>query len=95
LPIVYVLVNTEMGLEFDVARELRKIEGVEEVSPVYGSYDLVVRLSSESLEDLRRIITWQIRKLNSITATLTHLIHEKADNSADQAMESFIVSMQT
>ena len=81
MPTAYVLVNTEMGLEFDVARELKKIEGVEEVSPVYGSYDIVVKVTSETSEGIKRIITWQIRKLNRIKATLTNIIQEKTDNA--------------
>jgi DNA-binding Lrp family transcriptional regulator len=84
MPTAYVLVNTEMGLEFDVARELRKIEGVEEVSTVYGVYDIVVKVSSETSEDLKRIITWQIRKLSSVKATLTNIIHEKTDSRIDK-----------
>jgi DNA-binding Lrp family transcriptional regulator len=79
VPTAYVLINTETGLEFDVARELRKIPGVEEVSPVYGAYDIVVRVSSKTPDELKRIITWQIRKLASIRATLTHIIHEKTE----------------
>jgi DNA-binding Lrp family transcriptional regulator len=74
VPTAYVLVNTETGSEFDVVRELKKIEGVQEASPVYGAYDIVVRVSSESSEDLKRLITWQIRKLHRVRATLTNII---------------------
>ncbi|MCW3999262.1 MAG: Lrp/AsnC ligand binding domain-containing protein [Candidatus Bathyarchaeota archaeon] len=82
MPTAYILINTETGLEFDVARELRRIEGVKEVSPVYGAYDIVVKVSSENAEDLKRIVTWQIRKLSSIKATLTNIIHEKTEQPA-------------
>jgi DNA-binding Lrp family transcriptional regulator len=75
VPTAYVLVNTETGLEYDVVRELKKIEGVQEASPVYGAYDIVVRVSSESPQELKRIITWQIRKLHKIRATFTNIIY--------------------
>jgi DNA-binding Lrp family transcriptional regulator len=73
--IAYVLINTETGTELDVVRELKNIEGVQEAKPVYGAYDIVVRISSESPQDLKRIITWQIRKLHRVTATFTNIIY--------------------
>ncbi len=86
MPTAYVLVNTEIGSELDVARELKKIQGVVEVSPVYGAYDIVVRVSTESPEELRRIVTWQIRKLSSIRATLTNIIHEKPEETTNKTL---------
>jgi len=77
VPTAYVLVNTETGCEFDVVRELKKLEGIQEASAVYGAYDIVVKVSSESPEALKRLITWQIRKLGKVRATLTNIIYEK------------------
>lgn len=71
----YVLINTETGSELDVVRELKNIEGVQEASPVYGAYDIVVRVSSESPQDLKRIITWQIRKLDKVRDAFTNIIY--------------------
>lgn len=71
----YVLINTETGSELDVVRELKNIEGVQEAAPVYGAYDIVVRVTSESPQELKRIITWQIRKLDRVKDAFTNIIY--------------------
>jgi hypothetical protein len=38
MPTAYVLINTEIGSEFDVLKKLKKIEGVEEASIIYGEF---------------------------------------------------------
>jgi DNA-binding Lrp family transcriptional regulator len=73
--IAYVLINTETGAELDVVRELKNIEGVQEAEPVYGAYDIVVRVTSESPQELKRIITWQIRKIDRIKEAFTNIIY--------------------
>jgi DNA-binding Lrp family transcriptional regulator len=73
--IAYVLINTETGAELDVVRELKNIEGVQEAEPVYGAYDIVVRVASESPQELKRIITWQIRKIDRIKEAFTNIIY--------------------
>ncbi len=72
----FVLINSDIGSESDVLRELKKVEGVEEAFALYGTYDIMARVSSESMEELKQIITWRIRKLDSIRATLTLMAHE-------------------
>ncbi|MCW4029290.1 MAG: Lrp/AsnC ligand binding domain-containing protein [Candidatus Bathyarchaeota archaeon] len=88
MPTAYVFINTETGCEFDVTRELRRIEGIEEASPVFGAYDIVVRVTAESTDDLRRIISWQIRKLHNVKTTLTTIIEERTSNLRDKTMLS-------
>lgn len=75
MPTAFVLLNTHIGSEVDVLKELRKMEVVEEASLVYGSYDIVARLKSSSLEELKRTVTWKIRKMEYVTATNTIVIH--------------------
>jgi DNA-binding Lrp family transcriptional regulator len=70
----FVLLNTNTGSEADVLRELRQMESIEEALLVYGSYDIVARLKSRSLEELKRTVTWKIRKMEYVTATNTIVI---------------------
>jgi len=72
----YVLIKSGIGVESDVLREIKKVEGVEEAYALYGTYDILARVSSQSMEDLKQIVTWQIRKLGGITATLTLMAQE-------------------
>jgi len=41
MPTAFVLINTEIGSESDVLKELKGVEGVDEASAVYGVYDIV------------------------------------------------------
>ena len=70
----FVLLNTNTGSEADVLRELRKIVSIEEATIVYGKYDIVLRVASSSMAELKQTITWQIRKMEYVTATQTMII---------------------
>ena len=74
MPAAYVLLNTKNGSEVDVLRELRKIERVEEAIIVYGAYDIILRVESNSMRELERTVTWEIRKMDYVTATQTMII---------------------
>lgn len=77
MPKAFVLINTEIGSESEVVKELRKIEGVEEAYPVYGVYDIVAKVSAETMDKLKEIVTWRIRRLDKVRSTLTMIIIEE------------------
>jgi DNA-binding Lrp family transcriptional regulator len=74
MPTALVLLNTEIGSEADVLRELRKIANIEEALLVYGVYDIIVRIESSSMHELKQAVTWKIRKMDYVTATQTMII---------------------
>lgn len=76
MPTAFVLLNTAVGTEADVLREVKKIEAIEEATLVYGSYDIVIRVTSPSLAELKQTVAWKIRKLDYVTATQTMIIHQ-------------------
>jgi DNA-binding Lrp family transcriptional regulator len=71
MPTAYVLLNCELGSEEDVIKEVRKIQGVVEVNGIYGVYDIVVKVESDSMDRLREAVTWKIRKIDNVKTTLT------------------------
>ena len=73
-PTAFVLMNTHVGSEQDVLRELQKVEGIEEAFAIYGAYDIIARVESESMERLKQTITWNIRKLDSVRTTITMIV---------------------
>lgn len=77
MPIAFVLINTEIGSEEEVLNELRKVEGVEEAYSVYGVYDIVAKVKAESMNKLKDIVTWRIRRLNKVRSTLTMIVIEE------------------
>ncbi|HUT82052.1 MAG TPA: Lrp/AsnC ligand binding domain-containing protein [Candidatus Bathyarchaeia archaeon] len=72
----YVLINTEIGGEEDVIAQLKNMKEVEEVSVVYGVYDIVAKITSDTMENLKEIITTKVRHLNKVRSTMTMIAAE-------------------
>jgi DNA-binding Lrp family transcriptional regulator len=66
----YVLAIVKRGTEHKVAERIRKFDDVTEVLIVYGMWDIVARVETESLGKLDKIIT-EVRKLPEIEQTNT------------------------
>ena len=77
MPTAFVLVNTEIGSEADVLKDVKKVEGVEEAFAVYGVYDIIVRVKQDTMDKLKEIVTWRIRRLDRVKATLTMIVVEE------------------
>ncbi len=66
----YILAIVKRGTEHVVAEKIRKIEDVTEVLIVYGMWDIITRIETESLGKLDKIIT-SIRQIQEIEQTNT------------------------
>jgi DNA-binding Lrp family transcriptional regulator len=73
----YVLINVSSGLEVQVLKNMKKIEGVEEVFVSYGVYDLVAKIKADSMEKLKELITHHLRKIENVRSTLTLILVEE------------------
>lgn len=78
MPNAFVLINTELGAEADVLKNLKKVNGVEEAYAVYGTYDIVVRVKADTMERLKETVSAHIRKVSNVRATLTLMSSEDA-----------------
>ncbi len=76
MPIAFVLVNAEIGGEEEVLKEIKKVEGVEEAHTVYGVYDIIVKIKAETMDRLKEVVTWHIRRINKVRSTLTMIVVE-------------------
>lgn len=72
----FVLINAEIGSEEEVLRELLKVEGVREAYVVYGVYDVVAKIWADTMDKLKDIVTWHVRRLDKVRSTLTMIIIE-------------------
>lgn len=77
LPTAFVLINTEIGSEADVLKDLKKVEGVEEAYAVYGVYDIIARVKADTMDKLKEIVTWRVRRLDKVRSTLTMIVVEE------------------
>jgi DNA-binding Lrp family transcriptional regulator len=76
MPIAFVLINSELGKEELILKELRSIENISEAHFVYGVYDIIAKVEAESMEKLKEIVTFKIRRLSDVRSTLTMTVAE-------------------
>ena len=76
MPMAFVLINTEMGSENEMLDSLRKIPSVKMAYVTYGVYDVIALVEAETMDHLKDIITWKIRRLNKVRSTLTTMVVE-------------------
>ena len=77
MPTAFVMINTEIGSKKEVLDEIRKIDAVKESYMVYGVYDIVATVSADTMDKLKEIVTWNVRRLDKVRATLTMIIIEE------------------
>ena len=68
---VYVLISCESGTEASVISNLKQINIVKEAYGIFGTYDVLAKLESESDFELNRTLLKKIRQIKKIRATLT------------------------
>ncbi len=78
MAIAFVLINAEIGGEEEVLQEIKKVEGVQEAYTVYGVYDIVAKIEAETMDKLKEVVTWSIRRINKVRSTLTMIVIETA-----------------
>lgn len=67
----YVLIQTEVGRAEVVAKQLAGLAGVISAEYVTGPYDVVVRLSADTLAALQSDVVAAVQQVPGITRTLT------------------------
>jgi DNA-binding Lrp family transcriptional regulator len=81
MPTAYVLINYEIRAETEKnnLNKLKTIPGVMEASEVSGVYDIVVKITSESVNSLKHIITRDIRTIDSVRLTMTLIVIDRSE----------------
>jgi len=67
----YVLITCDLGYEAEIIDEIKQLEDVKEAHEVFGAYDILAKVESANVKNLRDTITWKIRKLSRVKSTLT------------------------
>ena len=76
MPTTFVMINTETGSEKEVLDALRKIDAVKESYRVYGVYDIIAKVSADTMDNLKEIVTWKVRLINKLRTTITMILIE-------------------
>ena len=71
----FVLIKVEPGHEFWVYRKLSDIPIIQEVYPLFGEYDFIVKIVADNFEIIGTILSNKIRTIAGIkdTETLTEI----------------------
>jgi len=67
----YVFVLTEMDKTAAVADAIRTIDGVDDVDVVTGPYDVIVKASADTMDELGKMVLGKVQKVPGINRTLT------------------------
>ena len=77
MPSAIVILNTDIGKENEVAESISNIPGVEASQVVYGVYDIVAKVSSDTNAQLDSMIMNQIRLVPFVRSTLTLIVSKE------------------
>lgn len=67
----YTLARVHPAMDREVYNEVKKFSEVKEVIITYGEYDLILRIESNSLEDLDDFVFNKLRRIEGVAATTT------------------------
>ena len=86
VPTAYVLLNSDLGSDVTVIKEVKDIlvqeKGITyEVQGVYGVYDIVLKMIAVDTDNLRSVITNKIRKISKVQSTLTMMVIEEQEDT--------------
>jgi len=71
MPTAFVFITTNPSSMPVVLENIRAIEGVTEADMVYGVFDVVAKVQTETMDQLKHIIAFKIRMLANVLKTDT------------------------
>ena len=69
----FVLVETVVGKNREVAAALKKLKGMKSVDVVTGPYDIIAVIEGETLTEIGDLVTGKIHPIAGISRTVTCL----------------------
>ena len=79
MSIIYVLIICDVGFVKSIIIELETVNFIKEIKEIMGEYDILVKLESDNLNELKNIIPSNIRKIPNIRTTLTLTVVESQE----------------
>jgi DNA-binding Lrp family transcriptional regulator len=76
LILAYVLAKVEAGKDREALKKIKTINGVKKARATYGTYDLVVEVSFDSIEELDEFVFDRLRKIQQVKETVTVICSE-------------------
>ena len=74
MPTAYILISVEIGAEGEVLKSLKPVSEIKEAHLVYGVYDIIARVETETMQELKDTVSWKIRRIDKVRSTLTMIV---------------------
>ncbi len=71
MSVAFILVSTVPGKEQEVYNKISKVNYVVEIHPLFGEYDLIVKLDAKDYSELGKVVVEQIRTIDGVIDTKT------------------------
>lgn len=67
----FILIKNKPGKEYSILRKLENIIEIEEIYPIFGEYDFLVKIKVENIDIIGKLLIEKIRIIDGITDTIT------------------------
>lgn len=67
----FILISTEAGRDHDVYDLLLKVPEITEMMPLFGEFDLIAKVETNSFDDLGQVVNEKVRSIPGVTDTRT------------------------
>jgi len=79
MPTAYFLMNIKINHENEVIRKIREVLESDvmldfEIQGTFGVYDLVLKITAESDDDLKHVLLEKIKPINNIQSAITLIV---------------------
>ncbi len=69
----FVLITCKSGTTYTVTKKLQTINEIKEVTPVWGAYDLITKITAPTTDALNETIRQKIRTTDNVRMTVSLL----------------------
>ena len=81
MPTAYFLLNVALNHEVEAIEKIKKILKNEnsidyELQGVFGIYDVIVKITSDSDDNIRRLALDKIKQINKIQSAITMMVND-------------------
>ena len=67
----YVLVNVTPGMEIEAYNSIKSMKNVDDITVLFGDYDLIVKLVADDLASIAKTVVETIRPVDGVINTKT------------------------
>ncbi len=67
----YILVNTRPNMEKRTYHSLKDLKETQEIFPLFGEYDIILKMEARNFEELGSFVTKKVRSLPGVIDTKT------------------------